>query len=310
MNIVLVDNLELGEQHISQLKQLGEVTIYRGVTDDEQEIIERIINAELITASWVYITEEIIKRSPTLKYIVVPAVGSDRIDISAATAAGIKVINCPTHNAAAVAEYTLGLMLAVTRRIVEANRDLNKGNWNPERYTGTELRGKQLTLIGYGSSGRLVASLAQGFGMQVRHANSQTPPHQLDELIASADMISLHLPLTPQSRHLIDARRLKLMKKGTYLINTSRGAIVDQKALLGALQNRDIAGAALDVYENEPVAGNPTPEMMQLLQLDNVVATPHIAYNTEEMTIRLGEELIANIEACLAGNPVNVVNCR
>ena len=308
MKIVFPDDIDLTEKHVTQIKSLGEVTIYDNIPEDEAEIIKRITEAEIIIPSWFDITENIIKSTPSLKYIIVSAVGYDYIDIKAATEAGIKVINCPTHDTAAVAEYTICIILAVTRRVLEANNDLKNGKWEKQKYVGMELSGKKLCLIGYGNIGKNVAQFATSFGMDVSHTNSKTPPNELDELIASADVVSLHLPSTEDSKHMIDERKINLMKKSAYLINTARGAIVDQKALLTALKEKRIAGAALDVFENEPVTGNPTEEILQLTKLDNVVATPHIAYNTEETTMRLGEELIENIQACINQSPVNVVN--
>ncbi len=307
MKIALPDYVDSMEEQESQIKRLGEVTIYNDVPDGE-EFINRIAGAELITVSWISITEKIIKSTPSLKYIIVTGVGYDFVDVKAATEAGIKVINCPTHNILAVAEYTIGLILAVTRRLVAANLDLKKGNWTKQAYVGTELSGRKLGLIGYGNIAKKVAQLATSFGMDVSYANSKTPPIQLDELIANADILSLHLPSTEQSKYLIDQRRLNLMKKSAYLINTARGAIVDQKALLTALKERCLAGAALDVFEKEPTTGAPSEEILQLAELDNVVATPHIAYNTEETALRLGEELIENIKACIKGSPINLVN--
>ena len=308
MKIVFPDYIYFTAKHEIQLKSLSEITIYNDIPKTEEEIVNRIAGAELIAAAWVDITEPIIKSNPNLKYILVPGVGYDNVDVKAATEAKIKVINCPTHNIVAVAEYTLGLILIVTKKILAANTSLKAGNWNTQDYVGTELSGKKLGLIGYGNIGRKVAQLATSFGMEVSYANSQTPANQLDELIATADILSLHLPVTQQSKYLLDERRLNLMKESAYLINTARGAIADQKALLKVLKEKRIAGAALDVFENEPVAGKPSAEILELCQLDNVVATPHIAYNTEEAAIRLGEELIENIQACLKGSPINVVN--
>ena len=300
--------VELAETYLNQLKNLGEVTIYQDIPSTEAEIIQRIAAAEIITVGWINITNSIIRNTPNLKYIIVTGVGYDNIDIKAATAAGIKVINSPKHNTLAVAEYTIALILNITKRIVPANTSLKQGNWHTQDYVGTELNGKNLGLIGYGNTAQKVAQFATSLGMNVSYANSKTPADQLDQLIAESDILSLHLPITQQSKQLIDARRLNLMKKSAYLINTARGAIVDQIALLKVLQEKRIAGAALDVFENEPVTGKPSQETIQLAQLDNVVATPHIAYNTEETAIRLSEELLENILACVKGSPINVVN--
>ena len=307
MKIVLPDHIYLTPEHNTQLRRLGEVTIYDDIPNAE-EAIARIAGAEIIIPTWIKITENVIQSNPSLKCIIVPGVGYDYIDLKAADAAGVKVVNCPMHNLTAVAEYTFALIFAVSRQLVSANIALKNGEWHTQLYVGTELSGKKLGLIGYGNIGRKVAQLATGFGMDVIHASSITPSDQLDELIASADILSLHLPVTAQSKYLLDERRLNLMKKSAYLINTARGAIIDQKALLSVLKSGDIAGAALDVFENEPLTGRPNEEIMELIQLNNVVATPHIAYNTEETAFRLGEELIESIQAYVNGAPINVVN--
>jgi phosphoglycerate dehydrogenase-like enzyme len=300
--------VDLSETYLNELQKFGEVVIYQDIPTTESEIVQRISGAEIITVGWINVTSSIIKSSPSLKYIIVSGVGYDNVDITAATTAGIKVINSPKHNTLAVAEYTMALILNVTKQIIAANTSLKNGSWNTQNYLGIELNGKNLGLIGYGNIAQQVAKLATNFGMNVSYANSQTPASVLDQLIAKADILSLHLPLTKQSKHLIDERRLNLMKKSAYLINTARGSIVDQKALLKVLKAGHIAGAALDVFENEPLTAKPSPEILQLAQLDNVVATPHIAYNTEETAVRLSEELLENILACIKGNPINVVN--
>lgn len=308
MKIVFPDVIDLLERDRQRIQALGDVTFYEDLPEDEAEVLRRIQGAEAIAPSWIDVTADLLSQVAALRYIVVPAVGYDQVDVAAASAAGIAVINCPTHNALAVAEYTMGLIFAVTRGILTANRNLLSGEWNPRVYKGMEVQGKTLVMIGYGTIGRAVERLATTLGMQVQWATSRTAPEDLDCLIASADILSLHLPLTPQTRHLLDERRLNLMKPSAYLINTARGAIVDQQALLRSLQERRIAGAALDVFENEPVTGKPSAEILALSQLENVVATPHIAYNSHETVVRLGEELVQNLQACIKGNPINVVN--
>ncbi|MBE9079144.1 hypothetical protein IQ241_17870 [Romeria aff. gracilis LEGE 07310] len=306
MKIVIPDSFDLLESDRQQLEAMG-AEIYDDIPDSEQVVIERIADADAIAVGWVDITQAVIEQSPQLKYIIVAAVGYDQIDLAAANARGIPVINCPTHNSRAVAEYTIGLMLAVTRQIGAAQNAIAQGKWNPRAHCGLELRGRRLVLLGHGHIGQQVAQLAKAFGMTVDWTDSRTPAAELDRLIASADILSLHLPLNEQTRQLLDARRIGLMQTHAYLINTARGDIVDQAALLDALQQGQIAGAALDVFASEPATGAP-PQIEAFLELENAIATPHIAYNTAETTDRLGKELIANLEACLSGEPINVVN--
>lgn len=307
MKIVFIDSIDLAERHMKVLKTLGDVVMHDDIPASQEEIFKRVSGAEIIIPGWIDITAHIIQNTPSLKFIVVPAVGYENIDVTAASRAGITVSNCPTHNIHAVAEYTMALMLLVTRRIIEANTDLKNGEWRPAKYIGMELRGKTLGLIGYGNIGRRVAWLAENMGMVVSYANSKTTSDELDRLIARVDILSLHIPLSDKTRHLIDGRRLRLMKKGAYLINTARGAIIDQNELIRTLESGHLAGAALDVFENEPHTGKLSKELLDLVKCRNVVASPHIGFNTCDALYRLGEELIANIRAIIGRNPINVV---
>lgn len=308
MKIVFPDYLELLDPHIQLIHDLGKVTFYTDIPSTATELIQRIHEAKLIATSVVKITPTVIQNCPSLQYILVPGIGYDHVDVAAATQAGIRVVNCPTNNVLAVAEFTIGLMFAITRRIVAAHNLLQQGTWDFRPFQGVELHGKTLGLVGYGAIAQTVAKLAIGLGMNVTYVNSKTAPDQLDRLLAESDIVSLHLPLTAQSKYLLDERRLRLMKPTAYLINTARGAIVDPTALLTILQEKRIAGAALDVFEHEPTTDAITPEISELAKLDHVILTPHIAYNSQETIERLGAEVIQTIQACLKGNPINVVN--
>jgi len=298
MRIVITDKIDLTPEAVEELKSLGDVTIYNDIPKTEEEIIKRIEGAEIVTANWVDVQQKTIEVTPTLKYIIVPAVGYEWIDLKTASAKGIKVLNCPTQNSAAVANLTMTLIFAVTRKLIEANKDLRSGKWQPGVYKGVELEGKTLGLIGYGHIGQLVAKQAEVLGMKVQHANSKATKEELDNLISSSDILSLHAPLTDMTIHVIDERRLGLMKKGSYLINTARGKEIDKRALI----------KALDVFDGEPLTGSPSEEIVKLANMTNVVATPHIGFNTEETYVRMGRELIDNIKSCIAGDPINVVN--
>jgi phosphoglycerate dehydrogenase-like enzyme len=314
MKIVIPDKIDLIQEHIDQIRSLGDVTIYNDTPKTEEEILQRIAGAEIITANFIDITariiSDIIKASSTLKYIIVPAVGYEWVDIKTATEKGIKILNCPTQNAKAVANYTIALIFAVTRQIVTADIALRNEKWKEDisAYKGIELSGKKLGLIGYGNIGKDVEQLAKALGMEVIYANSKTSSEELDHLVSSADIISLHAPLTTSTNNILNEKRLRMMKKGSYLINTARGAEVDQKTLAELLENGHLAGAALDVFVNEPLTGDPSKEIVKLANMPTVVATPHIAFNTEETDKRLGDELIADIKSCIEGNPINTVN--
>jgi phosphoglycerate dehydrogenase-like enzyme len=308
MRLVLLDSVPLAPQHLAELRELADTTVYNDRPKAVDEIIRRMAGADAITTFGVDISAGIIAASPALRYIYVLAVGHDNVDGTAARSSGVSVINCPTHNYIAVAQHALGLMLAVTRKIVPANLAARQGRWRGVSYEGPELMGKTLGLIGYGNIGKELARYARCLGMTVQHANSRTQASGLDRLVATSDIVCLCLPLTAATRHMMDERRLGLMKAGAYLINPARGPLVDTRALLTALRAGRLAGAALDVVEGEPFRSGIDPQTQALLAQDNVVATPHIAADTPEVMVRLGSELIQNVKACLLGQPIHVVN--
>jgi len=282
--------------------------VFEDVPKTEKEIIARIKDAEVITANYIDITSTIIDSCPHLKYIVVPAVGYEWIDFRYAATKGIKVINSPTHNSLAVAEHAIALLFSAARNIYPAQSSLQAGRWQSRDFRGIELHGKKLGLVGYGNISKSIEAIAKGLGMDCSYVNSTSTSDELDDLLKNSDVMVICASLNDATRGLIDARRLSLLKPTAYVVNVARGAIVDQGALLDALQNRRIAGAALDVFTDEPLVGEPNDKIVELSKLPNVVATPHIGYNTEETTFRLGEEIYANLVACRDNRPQNIVN--
>lgn len=244
---------------------------------------------------------------PQLRIVANVAVGYDNIDLNAARRRGIVVTNTPDVLTGAVAEFTWGMILAVTRRIGESERLVRRGGWHGWGFdflTGTELAGKQLGIIGAGRIGRDVARRAAAFDMRVvfggREPGTEVDGHpvvSIDEAIGASDVVSLHVPLRPDTRHLIDARAIGLMKPSAFLINTARGSVVDEAALAEALAARRIAGAALDVFEREP-AVHPT-----LLTLENVVILPHLGSATVETRTAMATLAAKNVAAVLGGHP-------
>lgn len=240
-----------------------------------------------------------------LRIVANVAVGVDNIDIPAARERGIVVTNTPDVLTNAVAEFTWGLILAVTRRLTEADRFVRRGEWtgwSPDLLNGTELAGKRLGIVGAGRIGRAVAARAPAFGMDVvftrRGAASEIdgrPALSLDEVLVTSDVVSVHAPLTSATRHLIDRHTLGRMKSTAYLINTARGPVVDEEALVVALETGALAGAALDVFEREP-AIHPG-----LLQLENVVLAPHLGSSTRETRTAMAELAARNVFRVLRG---------
>jgi glyoxylate reductase len=260
---------------------------------------------------------ELLARAPRLKMIANMGVGYNNIDVAAATRRGIPVSNTPGVLTDATADLALTLILAVARRVVEGDRRVREGEfklWAPFLFLGREVSGKTLGIVGFGRIGRAVARRAGGFNMQILYhsRNRLTPTEEkewsaeyagLDALLAEADFVSLHVPLSEETRHLIGATELSRMKPTAYLINTARGPVVDEKALLAALQQGVIAGAGLDVYENEPAL---TPG---LAEQANVVLLPHVGSATLETRTGMAAMAARNLIAGLGGQrPPNLVN--
>jgi D-3-phosphoglycerate dehydrogenase len=213
-------------------------------------------------------------------------VGLDNIDVETAEKKGIRVLYAPEVAANAVAELTVGLIISLARSIPQADHSMKEGKWTKKQLIGLELRDTTLGVIGLGNIGGIVAKIAKALGMKIL-ITKRTPPAPellreleaefvlLNELLERSDVVTIHVPLTPETRHMIGAREIQLMKKGAFLVNTSRGAVVDGKALLNALRSGTLGGAALDVYEIEP------PKDLSLIKLPKVICTPHIGGQTE-----------------------------
>ncbi|MBI3050273.1 MAG: D-glycerate dehydrogenase [Acidobacteria bacterium] len=242
----------------------------------------------------------VIEAGDALQIIANVAVGYNNIDVAAARERGIIVTNTPDVLTDATADFTLALMLAVTRRLGEGERMLRRGDWKGwafDQLLGMQLHGKQLGIVGLGRIGRAVAARAQAFGMTIAHTSRSDAGMPLDRLLATSDVVSLHVPLTGETRHLIGQPELARMKRTAYLINTTRGPVVDEAALAWALKNQLIAGAALDVYEHEPQVH------ADLLTLENVVLAPHLGSATTETRTAMADLAVRNVIAVLGGDP-------
>ena len=272
----------------------------------------------IIIRSATKLTADLIERADRLKVIGRAGVGVDNVDLAAASKRGIVVANAPQSTVVSAAEHTLGLLLALTRQIPQAHGALKEGRWERSRFAGLELADKTLGLIGFGRIGQQVARRARGFEMRVRAFDPYVAPERfrelgveraesLEDLVGGADFVSLHSTLTPDTRELIGRELIACMKDGVRIVNVARGELVDEAALVEGLENGKVAGAALDVFAEEPYSG-------ALLALPNVVVTPHLAASTQEAQDRAGvivaEQVAAALEGRVVTNALNVPGGR
>jgi D-3-phosphoglycerate dehydrogenase / 2-oxoglutarate reductase len=286
------------------------------VVSNPKEYSQHLGDCEaLIVRSAVKVNAAVIAQAPKLRVIGRAGVGVDNVELAAATAAGILVMNTPGGNAVSVAEHTIALMLSLVRSIPQASASSKAGKWEKKKFMGTELRGKTLGIVGLGSVGRQVARRARAFEMRIvaydPFVNTQTAKASdvdlldLPELYEQSDFITLHTALTPQSKKMLSKAAFDLMKPGVRIVNCARGELIDEAALLEAMQSGKVAGAALDVFEKEP----PDPAD-PLLAIDSFIATPHIGGSTEEaqetVGIRIAEQIVEYLQNGVAQNAVNM----
>ena len=311
MKIVVLDGHteNPGDLSWAELEKLGELTVY--AFSEPAEAAERMADAEIVLTNKTVITREMIESHPHLRMIGVLATGFNVVDTVAAAERHIPVCNVPSYATDAVAQYTFALLLELCHRVGAHNQAVQEGRWTQGRefcfwdYPQIELSGKTMGLIGYGRIGKAVERIARAFDMTVLHTtpSGREGSVSLDEVLRQSDVISLHCPLTKENRHLISHETIAKMKPGVLLINTGRGPLVDEAALREALLNGHVAGAAMDVTEQEPI-----PADSPLLGLDNCLITPHIAWAAKEARQRLMNTVVENVRAFLQGSPVNVVN--
>ena len=301
---------EIAEPGVRLLQERFDVDV-----DGDSELADRIADYDaIVIRSATKLTGDLIDRATKLKVIGRAGVGVDNVDVDAATRRGIVVANAPESTVVSAAEHTIGLLVALARNIPQAHAALKQGRWERKTYGGVELAAKTLGVLGFGRIGQQVARRAAGLGMRVVAYDPFVTSERFrelgverletpDEVYATADFLTLHLPLTPETTRSVDASAFAKMRDGVHLVNAARGELVDEDALLDALRRGKVAGAALDVFSAEPYSG-------PLLELDNVVVTPHLAASTEEAQDRAGviiaEQVVAALEGGLVTNAVNI----
>ncbi|WP_320170439.1 D-2-hydroxyacid dehydrogenase [Maridesulfovibrio sp.] len=318
MRIVILDGYTVnpGDNPWTELEKLGDLTVYDRT--DQDEVLERAADAEIILTNKTLLTAEIINSLPKLSFIGVLATGYNVVDLGAAAERKIPVCNVPGYSPPSVAQHVFALLLEFTNRVSMHDLAVKNGEWATQedfcfwKSPLLELAGKKMGVVGFGGIGQMVGTIAHGFGMEVlayAPRPKQAPPYApfrfagLEELFREADVISLHCPLTADNERFINRDMLESMKSTAILINTARGPLIDEAALAEALCKGKIAGAALDVVEEEPMLpGNP------LSGAPNLIITPHIAWATLEARSRLTSIMVGNVASYLRGKPKNVVN--
>ena len=308
--VLITDNV--AAEGVALLKKHADVDVKRGLSPDELIATIPAYDA-LVVRSETKVTEPVIAAGDNLQVVARAGIGVDNIDLDAATRAGVAVVNAPIGNTVAAAEHTVALMLALARNVPQAYASMKEGQWQRSAFMGIEVRNKTLGIIGLGRVGSEVARRAASFGMRLVAYDPFVAPDfasrlgvtvmSLEELLPQADFITLHTPLTAGTTKLISAPQLAMMKPGARLINVARGELIDEAAILEALESGQLAGAALDVFTNEP------PGDLPLLKHPNLVATPHLGASTEEAQREVAVEAAEQVLAVLDGQPArNTVN--
>lgn len=315
MKIVVLDGYALNPGDLSwdDLRALGDCVVHDRTS--AAEVVGRMHDAEVVLTNKTVLGPRELAQAPALRYIGVLATGTNVVDLNAAKAKGIPVTNVPAYSTASVAQLTFALLLELAMHVGDHARGVRELKWSASpdfSYWDSplmELAGLRMGIVGFGGIGQAVARVAQALGMQVAAFNPRLKPGwdgvtfmDLDALFRSSDVVSLHCPLTPDTRELVNARSLELMKPTALLLNTGRGGLVNEQALAAALNSGRIAGAGLDVLSTEP----PHPDN-PLLKARNCVITPHFGWATKAARVRLMRTAVENVRAFLGGKPQNVV---
>ena len=316
MKIVVLDayTLNPGERRWEELEELGEVVVHDRTA--QLDVVRRAKDAEVVLTNKTILDGFILNLLPKLKYIGVLATGYNVVDLDVARQRGIVVTNIPAYSTQSVAQMAIAHLLNITQRVAHYAHEVHNGVWSAQPdfcYWNTpliELAGKKIGIVGFGNTGQATAQIAEALGMEVwvytsKPKKSLPKKYQkvtLNELFSACDVVSLHCPLTAENKEMVNSFRLSLMKQGAILINTSRGGLIDEKALEQALLSGKLLGAGLDVLSSEPVPnGNP------LLKLKNCFITPHIASATRESRMRLMNQAVENLKAWMEGRTINTV---
>lgn len=305
ITILVADSIS--EEGLQPLLEMEETTIIQKKADSADVPLEQV--DAILVRSATQVNEELLEKMPQLKIIARAGVGVDNIDVAAATRKGIVVVNAPDGNTISTAEHTFAMMASMVRNIPQACQSVKNIEWKRNNFIGTELHGKTLGIVGMGRIGSELAKRSLAFGMNIkvfdpfltkeRAAKLGVEACSLDKVLENADIITVHTPLTAETKGLINEKALNLTKKGVYFLNCARGGIIDEQVLAKFIGSGHVAGAALDVFESEPPGENP------LLKFDNVIVTPHIAASTKEAQLNVATQVAKEVQLFFEGKPVS-----
>ena len=308
---------------IEQLPQIDQLTIYTDPPSNQEDTIKRLLDADMMSADiFIQFDKKILSKAKRLRAIFTQAVGFNNFDIEYARQHDIKIYNTPGFNANAVAEFVFSLIITLLRKIPYAQKHVKIGGWEYKTFTGQELAHKTIGIIGSGNVARRIITIARGFNMNIlvhtKHPSIDKAKqlqiekfYSLKEILTKSDILTISVPLTPETKGLIGKKELKIMKKNAIIVNTSRHTVVDEYALADTILSERIGGAALDVILSEPFnAQKADMKIREMINLPNVIVTPHIAGVTEESTQKLGETVFNNVKSFLQGKNINCVNCE
>ncbi|CAG8998915.1 MAG: Glycerate dehydrogenase [Candidatus Celerinatantimonas neptuna] len=314
--VVCLERDSLGPQF--QLPQLPPLHEWRNYpTTTPEQIIVRLRDADVVVVNKLILNDQLLAQLPKLKLIAVSATGVNNIDLSAASRLGIKVCNVRGYAGPSVAEHTFMLLLALKRNLISYRQSLLKDHWQESGqfcytdYSIENIHGQTMGIIGSGHLGQHIAKIAKAFGMKIKFAarpgqKAQSNKSAFEDVLSSCDVISIHCPLNEQTKNLISDEQFDLMQPGAILINTARGGIVNENALLKALQQHKIAGAGFDVSQHEPPLEN--SPLLEAVKMENFLLTPHIAWASDQSRQNLINQLVENIQMFLNGHPKNLLN--
>ena len=308
MKILICDSLE--NEVLNSFSEIGEIKDISQDENKEDELSKNIVDSEVVVIrSATTINKDLIKSAKQLKIIARCGVGIDNIDLEQASKSNIYVTNSPNANIISVAELTIGLIIGAARNIHSSNNSLKNGEWNRQKFIGTELYEKQLGLIGFGKAANEVAKRLTAFGMRIvffdpyiDESKNDAIKVDLDYLMQTSDVISIHVIKTKETENLIDSKYLKMIKEGGIIVNTSRGGVVDEKSLFELVDDKKIIFGGLDVYEKEP------PEVDESFSNSNIITTPHLGASTKEAQLKAGKQTAENVKNILNGDLNSVIN--